>query len=41
MQEKSPELELRLRQDKTMASRKYYIQLPVSFAAGEMIAASD
>ena len=29
MQEKSPELELRLRQDKTMATGKYYIQLPV------------
>ena len=41
MQEKSPELELRLRQDKTMASRKYYIQLPVGFAAGETVAASD
>lgn len=41
MQEKSPELELGLRQDKTMATRKYYIQLPVSFAARETVAASD
>ena len=41
VQEKSPELEFRLRQDKTMASRKYYIQLPVGFAAGETVAASD